>query len=213
MNHTRHMNIFNASKERVTLIGCGGIGAATAVSLAKMGIRFFSLYDPDVVDEVNIATQLHKVSDIGNPKVEAVNGLLHEFSDELAVVEMNQRRFDGEGIENSTIVISAVDSIAARKEIWEIVGGVDVWYLDARMSAEEFHLHTIKSAADRDWYDKVLSEETDENIPDIPCTEKATIYTAFVAAGIIGSFVKKIATKEPGPRYLVYNIKEGFLFP
>ena len=52
MNHTRHMGIFQVpSTFSVTLIGAGGIGATTALTLAKMGVRILQIFDDDTVSE------------------------------------------------------------------------------------------------------------------------------------------------------------------
>jgi len=210
MDHTRHANIFNAKSLSVSLVGAGGIGAATAVVLAKMGIQHMCIFDDDDVNEVNIATQLHKVSDIGNPKVIALGYLLLEFSDELTLKPVCSRVASDYFLQDF-IVISAVDSIKARKDIWAAVKHTKTrWYLDARMAAEEFQLYTVRMT-DPDWYDGMLAKQDDESIPDLPCTMKATIYTGFIAAGQIGAAVKAIAIGETPPRILTHNIRNNQL--
>ena len=56
----------------VTIVGVGGIGAVSALCLAKMGVKYMNLYDDDVVGTENIATQLLGVSGVGKPKVQDV---------------------------------------------------------------------------------------------------------------------------------------------
>ena len=52
-------------RRKVTVIGAGGIGAATCLALAKMGVPFFTIIDDDVVSDVNMPTQLHRLADLG----------------------------------------------------------------------------------------------------------------------------------------------------
>jgi molybdopterin/thiamine biosynthesis adenylyltransferase len=207
VDHSRHMNIFNVSDLPVTQIGAGGIGAATALALAKMGVPGITLYDNDVIDHVNLSTQLHKVSDVGMEKPSAVGKMVEEFSDEIVVSPHFERA--GENTKFRTrVVISAVDSINARKDIWKAVVNSDrvEWYLDARMAAEQFQLHTVK-LDDRDWYEALIDAEDESVVPELACTAKATIFTAFVAAGLIGKTIRQIVTDITPPRKLIYDIK------
>lgn len=212
IDHTRHSGIFNANGVSVTLIGAGGIGAITGITLAKMGVPYIHIYDDDLVDLVNIATQFHKVSDIGTPKAVALAGAIYEY----AHIEppTSQVRADAKTVFETQYVISAVDSIAARKEIWEAVKlSKPRYYLDARMGAEQFQLYTIP-LADEDkvnMYDELMQRSSDDLIPDAPCTSKATIYTANIAAGFIGRAVRMLITRKPVEYLLSLNILEGIL--
>jgi tRNA A37 threonylcarbamoyladenosine dehydratase len=80
MDHTRHIGIFYAKNYTVTLIGAGGIGAITAITLAKMGVGQLHIFDSDDVEEINIATQFHQVSDVGKSKVSALAQTVEAFS-------------------------------------------------------------------------------------------------------------------------------------
>jgi hypothetical protein len=60
-------------------------------------------------------------------------------------------------------------------------------------------------------YAKSLDELNDENVPDVPCTEKATMFCAFMAAAHIGNAVKDIVTNQVVSHRLVQNLKTDFL--
>ena len=144
MDHSRHMELFDARNLSVTLIGCGGIGALTALVLAKMGVGYLNLYDDDTVDEVNLATQFHRLSNVGRNKGMALEETIQLFADDT-MTEVNDYRVD-DHIDKlpGEIIISAVDSIFARKDIWKAAYNSPAhWYLDARMAAEQFRLNTI----------------------------------------------------------------------
>lgn len=212
MDHTRHADLFRAEDLSVTLIGAGGIGASTALALAKMGVGHLTVWDDDTVSEVNLPTQLHRLSDLGRQKVQALNQLVFEFSDDTDFVAVADRVTPAGywGLEDY-IVISAVDSIKARKGIWQVVRQGKVrWYLDSRMAAEEFHLFCV-DMHNYAWYEQMLAGEDDSSVPELSCTAKATIYTSFVSAGRIGLAVKRIATGQRNPRVFIYNIAADHL--
>jgi molybdopterin/thiamine biosynthesis adenylyltransferase len=208
MDRTRHMALFDASQTSVTLIGAGGIGAMVALNLAKMGVGFLTVYDDDEVNQTNCATQLYGWTDIGQMKVHALHNILAEFVDDLEMIAIPSRVKATTPLRDF-IVTSAVDSINARKDIWKAVMASNPrWYLDARMSAEEFHLYTVdmKDAAAVQKYLDMISSEHEEDIPEIPCTMKATFYTGSIAGGIVASTVRKIASNIKPPFMVVYNM-------
>jgi ThiF family len=215
MDHTRHSNIFLIPTQfGVGLIGAGGIGSPTAIALAKMGVIFIDVFDDDNVDPVNIATQLHQVSDIGKNKAFALRSTAERYADGC-LGNAIPVRVDGSPLNLSySLIISAVDSIGARRDIFKSMQTSNFqtcdWYLDARMGAEKYQHFLV------DWnngacirrYEEMLFEFDDADIPDAPCTEKATIYTAFMAAGQIGNVVKDIVTEKAVPHRLVHYIPQ-----
>ena len=216
MNHVRHENIFNVPAGfSVTLIGAGGIGATTALTLSKMGVRTLVVYDDDTVSHENIPTQFHRVYDIGIEKVDSLELTLREFSDELEYFGRRVRVTEHETI-RSSLVISAVDSITARQDIWRAINNPDsAWqfYLDARMAAEEYqHFFLASNDADgKSRYGERLMAMDENSAPDLPCTAKATFYTAMTAAGHVGKIVRDIVRGEATPHRLVQIIPDNWL--
>ncbi len=198
----------------VTLIGAGGIGAVAALTLAKMGVRHISVYDDDTVDPVNLATQLHKVSDVGKPKVQAVCSLLTEFSDDVLPFGFDER-VNGLSKLQGNLIISAVDSITARQTIWDALfneGSLWDWFLDCRMSAEQYqHFLVCNEDLQKVRYWDMLSQLTEDSVPDVACTEKATFHCALMAAGHIGSVVRDIVRGEARCHRLVHVIPTHWL--
>jgi len=216
IDHTRHIGIYNAGYIGVCLIGAGGIGALTSITLGKMGINQLWIFDNDVVDEENIATQFHHVSDIGLSKVDAVRSNTRQFSG-LTANTSNQRVTETHTLPVVDIYISAVDSIASRQEIWKSVKSVShlaegkrMWYLDARMGAEVFEMFAV-NLNDHTWYDSGIFSASDNDMPDLPCTSKATIYTSCIAAGQIGVAVRRIITGLQQPGFLQHHILKNHL--
>lgn len=205
MDHVRHSALFNCSQTSITLIGCGGIGSVTALALAKMGVGYLAIIDDQSVGEENLATQLFKLSDVAKSKVAATWRNIEEFSDDTLITPI-EARVDGSQTLHNQIVISAVDSITSRQVIWEAIDKTKTdWYLDARMSAEKFMLYSV-DMHNYQWYDNFIRSQREEDVPDDVCTMKSTIFTAFIAAGRIGSQVRRIISGQPVPERLHYDI-------
>jgi len=206
INPTRHSGIFNANTAYITMIGVGGIGSFAAIVFGKMGVGDLYLKDKDVIEDVNIATQLLPFNEIDEEKAKIVAGMVEYFGGQAKFEASNVTSDTDPGEITNQIIVSGVDSIKARKTIWEIVKKTESqWYLDARMAAEEFHIFCV-DMEDPEWYDKALSENDDDSIPDLPCTEKATIYTGAMAAGHLGSYIRMIVTGITPPHFMVHNI-------
>ncbi len=215
MQHTRHMHIFQIpSGFSVTLIGAGGIGAAVALALAKIGVRTLQVFDDDTVSDENLATQLHEVSENGNFKVDALQRMLEKFSDDIYVMP-RPFRVDALSELCSSLVISAVDNIAARHAIWDALNNSASnwdWYLDCRMGAENFDAFLVpREPLQMTRYWNLLSKLNDDNVADLPCTAKSTFYCALMSAGHVGSIVRDIVRGEVHPMRLVHNIPGHFL--
>ncbi|MEL7589781.1 MAG: ThiF family adenylyltransferase [Anaerolineaceae bacterium] len=215
MDHTRHIDIYDVSRVTVDLIGAGGIGATTAMALAKMGVMTLDLYDMDYVGTENLATQLHKLSDVGSSKTEAITRALEEYANDVYITS-HCEKVDANTIFHAEFVICAVDNIQTRKEVCKSItenttksSFFSRYFLDARMSAEEFHLYAVDlmDGDARRKYQAMIDQESDESIPELACTRKATIFCAFMAAGHVSNAVKKLAMGEGHPFSLVHNIK------
>lgn len=212
MDHTRHSEIYDLSTTGVTLIGAGGIGAITALTIAKMGVRYLYLFDDDVIDEVNIPVQFHTLSDVGKLKVNSLKNSILNFTDMDASLVINEPISVNKVTKlYGHIVISAVDSINARKEIWRaVLNNNSNYYLDARMAAEEFHLYSIDliNSFQVDKYEQILNSENEDDIQLEPCTRRSTIFCATMAAGHISNALKRISNHQNQPFHLIHLINQ-----
>jgi molybdopterin/thiamine biosynthesis adenylyltransferase len=216
MNHERHMQIFNVPTYfSVGIVGAGGIGATTGLILAKMGVVQLTVWDDDCVSETNIPTQLHKWSEIDQPKVFSLQRTLEEFSDEILFTPMQERITETSAFPYFDLLISAVDSITARKLIWDAIyrGEKPRWYIDARMSAEEFQMFIV-NMSDRSAihsYATMLERISEDDIPEVTCTMKATFHCSAAAATNIGAALRNILRNEQSSERIVHYIPQ-FMF-
>lgn len=108
---------------RLVVLGVGGLGGWSALSLACCGIGEMLLVDGDRVEESNLNRQvLYTESDIGRLKVEAAAERLGAFNSRMRL-ETVAERVDGEAaiaelIEGYDLVIDAADWPAHEIEQW-----------------------------------------------------------------------------------------------
>jgi adenylyltransferase/sulfurtransferase len=71
---------------RVCIVGVGGLGSASSLQLAGIGVGYLRIIDRDVVDLTNLQRQLiYSVSSIGYPKVEAAAKKLNDLNPAVKV--------------------------------------------------------------------------------------------------------------------------------
>lgn len=177
----------------ITVIGSGAVGSFTAVALAKMGFVNMKVFDFDTVEDHNLPNQFFRESDVGKPKVLALKQMIRAFG---SSIEIENAKYEGQPVLPG-IVISALDSIKARKETWEHLKtktSIDL-YIDARMSLEALNIHTVRPSMT----DQVVKYETEFLDPVVVherCTARTVMYTVLIAAGRIGSIVTRFLKGE-----------------
>lgn len=187
----------------VTLIGAGAIGSAVALVLGKLGLGRLVVFDGDVVDEVNLAGQMYFNRHVGLTKVEALAEVLGAFT-ETEVVTVPQP-FDGQRLEG--LLITAVDSMRSRKQIWKYVRTrTDLpLLLDARMGGLVGEVHVVRpgSPIEERIYQRSLHRD-DEAVQE-PCTARSIGFNTAGIAAQVGSLVRSHLLGHPLPRHLVVD--------
>ena len=218
MDFTRQLTLCDPSKFRsrpVTIVGAGGIGAATALAMAKCGFERLTVYDFDTLEEANGPNQMLPLSasdrlkgDLfyGVYKVHALARLVYDMT--LTAIRPVAERYVGQPL--GEIVVSAVDSMAARRQIWSsaLRSAEALFLLDGRMGRESLAIYAVDltDEAAMGAYEETL--HSDEEALPVPCTEKATIFTNLQ----IASWITKIATAKcldrPYPSVMRINMAE-----
>lgn len=190
---------------KVTIIGVGGIGSSTTLALVKMGVQNIIVYDDDKVELHNLPSQLYRFSDLGKTKVEALKEICQDYAG--VVIEAKPERFNGQQT-LSGIVISGVDSMASRKEIWKKVKynpSIQL-YIEARMGAEVARIYTVRPCDpwEVNWYE--MSLYSDEEALEAPCTARAVVYCSFMIAALIANQIKKFARREEVNNEIIFDL-------
>ena len=107
----------HADRLSATVLGCGASGSATAVILAQMGVKDISVWDFDSVEAHNLPNQAYDLEDIGKFKVDALARIIKAKTG--FDIETHNERVEKQNIMPRRYVFMMVDSMKARKEIFE----------------------------------------------------------------------------------------------
>ena len=114
----RQINVFDPDvfKKPVHVIGAGATGSWCAFFLAKLGVKDITVWDFDIVEPHNLPNQLYKPSDIGRPKVDALKGIIEDFTG-ITIKAMNEE------VDGSTaltgVVFLLTDTMVSRNNIFK----------------------------------------------------------------------------------------------
>ena len=200
MDFWRQMDIFNPDKfdKYITLIGCGGIGSTTGICLAKMGVSKVRLYDMDHVSEHNVPNSMFRRNQVDQSKVFGLKIQMEEYG-EMEDIVTNSCPFDDWF---TPIMISGVDSMASRVDIWsKIKFNTRVHlYIDGRMGGQTGMVYALNPCDPEQVkkYEATLNF-TDEEAVQEACTNRAIIYNTFMIAALIAHNVRLYAVGEQVP--------------
>lgn len=191
MNLSRQHGLFRSCQARtpVTVIGAGGVGSAVTFALAKMGVTDITVFDHDKVEDVNVASQFYRPSDLGRPKVEALGDVVRQFSG--TILKCRHERWDGQPL--TGLVVSAADCMDVRKQVWEAVKynfNADL-LIDVRMAGNLAVVLAVKPGDpdDVDFYEPHLF--SNEQASPESCTARAIAYTTLGIGSCVASSARR----------------------
>lgn len=165
IDYSRHADVFKPHEfdKRVDVVGVGAIGSRITLSLAKLGVRDSTVWDDDIVEAHNVANQAYGVID-ALVKPDKVVALQSKCENEAGVViNTNPVRVTKDNALNlSEVVFVAVDSMTARKEIYNALPHWCELLIDVRMGATEGRIYTIplNSMTAKKGYESTLYADT-----------------------------------------------------
>lgn len=184
-DYVRQRDLFSPGRfaAPITVIGAGATGSYATWILAKMGCRDITIYDPDVVERRNLPNQLYGPAVVGEQKVQALREMVHAGT--ATAIRVRPERFAGGAL--SGMVFLCVDTMAARRRIWErsVRGRRGVRLLvDIRMAAEGGLVYAVRPTVRREiaGYERTL--HTDADAEPNPCTRRAIAPSVAVLAGV-----------------------------
>lgn len=181
------------------VVGVGAVGRQAALQLAAAGVPALDLVDHDAVGVENLAPQGYRPADLGRAKVEATGEACLSLNPDLQIACHAERfrrssprtlgcfRSSGREI----VLFACVDSIAARRLVWEAVRGHARFFADGRMAAEVVRVLACGRPSTDDYYATTLFSPAEAYAGS--CTARSTIYSASVAAGLmVGQWAKSL---------------------
>lgn len=180
---------------RVSVAGCGAVGAQFVRQLVSMG-GVPEVYDPDVVSVENVGPQNWAEGEVGQAKVVALHqelkrkreGAYEPLVPHLSLFPLNAPETD--------LLVMCVDSIGARRGLYQAYKRASVrpHLIDARVAGEVIRVIAVK-ADDYDQYEQTLF--ADDEAFQAGCTTKMSLYSASVAAGLLCTQVAKLVRDQP----------------
>lgn len=181
-------------KKTITLAGLGGIGSYVAFLLARMLPARIFMYDPDIVETVNMSGQLYGLEDIGESKVNAIANMITKYSDCNDIFTLEEEYTKETG--TSDIMICGFDNMKARETFFHNWRGhvykksaeekKNCLFIDGRLSAEYFQVLCIRG--DDNYNINRYAKEflfKDEEAEETICSYKQTSFCANMIASII----------------------------
>jgi len=204
---TRQLDLIPIEKldQKINIIGAGAIGSFTALSLAKMGFTNLTVFDDDIIDIVNMNCQFFRHTDIGKRKVNALRELIFDFTG--AEIEVVNDRWNGAILDG--IVITAVDSMEVRKQVFEThfkKAYNTTLVLDPRMGAETAILASYSPIKPREGESYAKTLYSDSDAVQERCTAKSTIYCSLSISAMVCSAIKAYVNNDSFPKWKVYDI-------
>ena len=101
-------------KQKITIIGLGGIGCPAAQYLVSAGIKKIKLIDGDIIQKTNLNRQiLYSIKDIGKSKVKIAKKKLNDINPECnidAISSYLEIKNINKYLNNSSLIIDATDN-------------------------------------------------------------------------------------------------------
>ena len=174
----------------IGIAGLGAVGRHVAILLGVMGHKHLYGADPDKIELKNVGTQGWNSKDVGRDKAQlladtvtgkrsAMVGATSKFEEQV------------EWINTMDVFFCCVDTMRARQDIWRRVLGsrtnLQGLWLDSRMASRVIRIVAVdlSSQPDRAHYENSLY--SDSEAFEGSCTDRMTVYGAYVAAGLMVS--------------------------
>jgi hypothetical protein len=181
------------ARVHAVVVGVGSVGRPVALQLAAAGVPAMTLIDPDTVSAENLGCQGFWATDVGDPKVDAVANVCHQQFPGLDL-RTKKERFRKASVKDWPrdkvhAVFLCVDSVEARKLVWEGVRGRAAFVADGRAAAEVVRVLASDHPSADLAYPRTLFPAAEAYRGS--CTSKTTVYAATVAAGLmVGQYAR-----------------------
>lgn len=218
-NYQRQLGILSPAemaRQTINIVGCGGIGSAIALILTKLGFPKIVLFDHDRIEAHNLPNQ-YLPETTGVLKTEGFVNLVQQISCSareriigVPTIVDNRLASYMEGI-----VVLAVDSMEARKEIFQgIKFRPSVKLLvDGRMAGETGRIYTIRvdNPLEIQFYEKSLYSD-EEAFVEGACTAQAIAYNTTFIGSLMANQIKRAIKNEPYIRLLWFDLRTLEIF-
>ena len=101
--------------KKISIVGLGGVGSHTAITLMNNGFKNLTLVDFDTIDPSNLNRQIMtNIENIGKYKAQALKDLSSEIlNDSSNIVAINKRfqKTEAQFLKDSDFIVDAIDTV------------------------------------------------------------------------------------------------------
>lgn len=111
-----HSGQHQLADTHVAVVGCGGIGSILIEELARLGVKQFTLIDPDIIEESNLPRLVGAMPEhVNRPKVKILEQHLWHIAPDSEVTAVQSPVQDAQKyLENVDVIVAGVDKVSAR---------------------------------------------------------------------------------------------------
>jgi molybdopterin-synthase adenylyltransferase len=202
--YKRQLGFFNPDDHgasHVNIIGLGGIGSFAAFGVAKLGVPNITVVDDDTVELHNVPNQFHATDQLGLTKTDAMLDTAFAYTGTtLNAIEGQIGKDSPDDWNPKGVVISGVDSMKARMDIWDN-GKIKFnpavsHYIDARIAGQLVVVYCVNpnNLEDIKHYEQTL--HSDEDAEPAPCTERGVIDVGLSVGALLTNMTRHALTGD-----------------
>ncbi|MBY9004630.1 MAG: ThiF family adenylyltransferase [Candidatus Lokiarchaeota archaeon] len=135
------INWDDLSSYHVGVIGIGGLGCVSSEMVTRCGLGKLTLFDNDIVDQVNLNRSMYKPEHVGKPKVEVAYRILKTINPDVDIfyfkndiMDINFESTFEKEISKIDIILNGLDNIPAREYLNSKCIRLKIPYIDAGAS-------------------------------------------------------------------------------
>jgi tRNA A37 threonylcarbamoyladenosine dehydratase len=177
---SRQGGLISAGLRDATILqaGAGMLGSWTALALARVA-RSVHVWDPDVVEAVNVGTQAYDSPHIGLPKAYMLTDIARALP-----LTGHVGLFPTDELHLCDAVVSCVDSMSARRDIAKWAQAEDTLFVDSRVHGDVAVVLVVPPASIQRYLDSECPSDADT--PEPECGMTGTAYVGmFVASQVV----------------------------
>lgn len=202
--------------ERINIVGAGAVGGWVAYILLKMGFTNVHIYDFDVVEEHNIPNQIYRESQVGQLKVRSLMAIYRDsFTDTEERLKIHTDIITQENANRLTgIVINCVDTMAARKYIYELsykYGNARI-LIEDRLSVYGGYIYTLNentTSEQKEDYEETFYADEDAEVSACGISQTALPAAMNVATVIVMQLISLIRGEDTKYK-IMYTIPDMY---
>lgn len=194
------------TEAEVIVAGVGGIGSYFTFLLSRLSPSKIRVYDPDIVESVNMSGQLYCSDDIGKSKAYSISAYASKYSNFYKIYSI-RTKYNPNDTED--IMVCGFDNMKSRKQFYEAwknhinksyINPSKCLFIDGRLAAEEFQVIAIQGDDKKNMerYEREFLFSDEEAEPTI-CSYKQTSHCAtMIASFMVNILVNFISNLEEG---------------